>query len=269
MLLTTDGARLWTATGGTGPDVALAHGGPGLWDYLAPLANLLEARASVHRWDQRGGGRSSTGGPFTVNRFVADMEAVRRAAGAGRWVAGGHSWGANLALLYALRHPDRVRGVLYIAGPGVDWSRWRPQHRAEVQRRLGAEQSRRLSSSADERETNRLQWTTDYVSPEVAGPQVQRMLDAGFRANRECNHLLSAEVEDPSKDVFAGLERLQTPVLVIQGAVDPRPLAACDELVERLPDARRVVLDRAGHFPWVERQEAFVDTTVGWLGELP
>jgi proline iminopeptidase len=269
MLLTSDGAQLWTASGGSGPDVALAHGGPGLWDYLEPLARRLEAHATIHRWDQRGGGRSPARGPFTVDRFVADMESVRAACGADRWVAGGHSWGANLALLYALRHPEHVSGVLYIAGPGVDWPRWRPLHRAEVKRRLGEERWQRLSSGVDEREANRLQWSTDYVSEDVARPHVQRMLDAGFHVNRECNRLLSAEVEDGSKNVFAGVGRFRAPVLVVQGAADPRPVAACDELVERLPIVRRVVLDSAGHFPWVERPDAFADAVVGWLAAFP
>jgi proline iminopeptidase len=37
-----DGAELWTAVSGTGPPVVCLHGGRGLWDYLAPLAALLD-----------------------------------------------------------------------------------------------------------------------------------------------------------------------------------------------------------------------------------
>lgn len=40
-----DGAELWTAVSGTGPPVALLHGGPGLWDCLAPLAALPDEAA--------------------------------------------------------------------------------------------------------------------------------------------------------------------------------------------------------------------------------
>lgn len=65
---TDDGIRLWSASGGRGPDLALAHGGPGLWDYLQPVAELLHRRFQVHRWDQRVGGRSDPNGPFTVDR---------------------------------------------------------------------------------------------------------------------------------------------------------------------------------------------------------
>lgn len=268
MVLTDDGARLWTACAGSGPDVALAHGGPGLWDYLGSLGQLLEPHATIHRWDQRGGGRSSTRGPFTVDRFVADMDAVRAAAGAERWVAGGHSWGANLALLYALHHPGRVRGVLYVAGTGTDWPRWRPLHRAELERRLGPMRWARLAATTDEREANRLRWTTDYVSPEVAAPHVDRMLDAGYSVNREANRALMAEVARRAKELYAGLEHLRVPVLVVQGVQDPRPIAACDDLVARLPIVRRVVLDGAGHLPWVEKEGVVLDAVVGWLNEL-
>lgn len=37
MVRVRDGAELWTAVSGTGPPVVCLHGGPGLWDYLAPL----------------------------------------------------------------------------------------------------------------------------------------------------------------------------------------------------------------------------------------
>jgi pimeloyl-ACP methyl ester carboxylesterase len=53
-----------------------------------------------------------------------------------RWVAGGHSWGAVLALLYALRFPERTLGVLYVAGNGLEWPQWKSQHQAEFERRL-------------------------------------------------------------------------------------------------------------------------------------
>ncbi|PZR92219.1 MAG: alpha/beta hydrolase, partial [Candidatus Nephthysia bennettiae] len=137
MITADDGVSLWTASSGMGPDLALAHGGPGLWDYLEPLAIELEPCATVHRWDQRGCGRSEDRGPYTVDRFVADMDAVRAASAADRWIVGGHSWGAVLALVYALRHPDRALGVLYIAGTGLAWARWRPLHHVEAKRRLG------------------------------------------------------------------------------------------------------------------------------------
>lgn len=264
---TDDGIRLWMASSGEGPNVALAHGGPGLWDYLEPLAQLLQPHARIHRWDQRGGGHSSEAGPYTVERFVADMEAVREAAGAERWVAGGHSWGATLALLYALRHPGRVAGVLYLAGTGTDWARWRHLHRAEVERRLGADRYQLLFSS-DERTANRLRWSTDYVSEEAGRPWVERMLDGAYRVNSRCNQDLNSEMDSRGPALFEGVEDLPVPVLVVQGAADPRPAASCDDLVARLPLVRRVVLEGAGHFPWVEGRDEFLSVVTPWLRDV-
>ena len=84
----------------------LCHGGPGGYDYLEPVAALVDDLAEVHRFDQRGGGRSTPGGPWTVAALVDDMETLRRRFGHERWIVGGHSWGAHLALFYALAHPE-------------------------------------------------------------------------------------------------------------------------------------------------------------------
>lgn len=263
-----DGAQLWAASSGAGPDLALAHGGPGLWDYVEPLAAELEPYATVHRWDQRGGGRSDLGGPFTVDTFVSDMDAVRAAVGASRWIAGGHSWGAVLALLYALRHADRTLGVLYIAGTGLEWSRWRPLHRAEMERRLGPARCAQLNGTSDEREANRLRWSIDYATEEIGAPHVERMLDQGYSVNRDCNRALNAELDVRAVELFDGIDDLRVPVLIVQGAADPRPLAACDELAERLPTAAQAIIEGAGHFPWVERPHEFRQVVTRWLAEL-
>lgn len=67
-----DGAALWTAVTGSGAPVVRCHGGPGLWDYLEPLASLIEDEFTVVRYDQRGCGRSSGAGPFTTAQAVDD-----------------------------------------------------------------------------------------------------------------------------------------------------------------------------------------------------
>jgi proline iminopeptidase len=120
-----DGAQLWTTARGTGPLVVLLHGGPGLWDYLAPLAALLDDTFTVVRFDQRGCGRSTgDDGPFTIAQAVDDLDQLRMALGFPRWAVAGHSWGAELALRYAAACPDHVTSVAYIAGAGHARQLW-------------------------------------------------------------------------------------------------------------------------------------------------
>jgi proline iminopeptidase len=271
-----DGVRLHVEQAGDGEPMVLAHGGPGLWDYLDELSGLLEPRFRVVRYDQRGGGRSERRGPYALERFVADYDELRENAGVDRIVAAGHSWGACLALLYAIRHPERVRGVLYISGIGCEWARFRMAHRTELLRRLGTGAARftRLDSSPkrsaeEEAECNRLRWGTDYADEASGRPRVQRMLDAGFEVNSECNGSLMAELYQLSLEDWAKrLRGFEQPVLVIAGERDPRPVAAIDSLVAMLPSVEKLVLPDAGHFPWVERPERFTTAVFEWQSRL-
>ncbi|WP_254205753.1 alpha/beta fold hydrolase [Nocardia alni] len=110
---------------GRGPDVVVLSGGPGCVHYLEH--DELAPRG-MRAWfpEPRGVGRSE-GGPHDLGQAIADLEAVRRAAGADSWTVLGHSWGSDLAVRYALDHPDRVRSVIGIAGHGLHkdrtWSR--------------------------------------------------------------------------------------------------------------------------------------------------
>jgi proline iminopeptidase len=101
---------------GTGPDVVVLSGGPGCVHYL----EQDELAPHGHRaWfpEPRGVGRSG-GGPHDMEQSVADLEAVREAAGLDRWVVLGHSWGSDLAVRYAVDHPESVAAVVGIAGRG-------------------------------------------------------------------------------------------------------------------------------------------------------
>jgi proline iminopeptidase len=120
-----DGVRLRTWTSGTAtglPPVVLLHGGPGLWDNLAPVARMLDPLTTVHRFDQRGCGGSEESAEQTIARYVADVEALRRHWGHDGWVVVGHSFGATLALAYAVANPGRTLAIGYLDGVGVgDW----------------------------------------------------------------------------------------------------------------------------------------------------
>ncbi|HJV08263.1 MAG TPA: alpha/beta hydrolase [Acidimicrobiales bacterium] len=118
---TSDGVSLSTAVTGAGsPSVLWLHGGPGMFDYLAPATSVLDVGTHV-RFDQRGGGRSDRVGPFTLARALQDVDDVLRFYRLDRPVLAGHSYGATLALLYALAHPAGVSALLYVSVPASAW----------------------------------------------------------------------------------------------------------------------------------------------------
>lgn len=255
-----DGTRLWVTAGGDGPPVVCCHGGPGLWDYLGELADLLDGAHRVVRFDQRGCGRSTgQGGPFTVAQAVGDLEGLRQAMGVDRWAVLGHSWGAELALRYAAAHPARTTAVVCMAGVGAGGA-WREPYVVERDRRLGAERGRwqqlgdRLRTPEEEEEWCLLQWRTDFSpagDPRSHAAALWRTRPRGAVVNGRANRELPAD--STAQDLLEVARAVQAPVVLVQGADDPRPWSATDGLLTALPRARRVVVDQAGHAPWRER----------------
>ena len=49
---------------------------------------------------------------YAVDRYVAELEAVRAQLGVDRWLVCGQSFGAGIAIRYALAHPHAVRGLV-------------------------------------------------------------------------------------------------------------------------------------------------------------
>ena len=269
-----DGCRLWTATTGVGAPLVLCHGGPGLWDYLSPVAAMLDDSYTVHRWDQRGSGRSSVTPPYSIERFVADLDALRSHFGYECWIVGGHSWGASLALHYALAHPRRTRALVYISGTGIGHG-WRHRSQDERTRRLRADGAERRwrdldsreRTDAEERELCILTWMTDYADMALGRAAAEAMLADGYLPNYVVNRALSARALDEAR-MIERCRGLAVPILIVHGDADPRPTWALDSLVAALPDVTRVVIEGAGHAVWDEAPEAFRDSLRSFLASL-
>ncbi|WP_406634559.1 alpha/beta fold hydrolase [Amycolatopsis sp. WGS_07] len=264
---TDDGVRLWATRQGDGEPVVFCHGGPGLWDMMADVAAALSAAATVCRWDQRGCGRSQRQGPYSVERTVADLDAVRAHFGWDRVALLGHSWGAQLALRYTLAHPERVTKLVYVSGTGID-SSWHADYQRNLRESLGGHLARwewlrdRERTAEEDREYCVLQWSADFADRERALQHAEAMADPWFGVNFECNAALNRE---PSPDLREQCETLKVLTLIVDGAADIRPRWAVDSLEQALPNVTRVSLPDAGHLPWVEDPTGFHTAVSGFL----
>jgi pimeloyl-ACP methyl ester carboxylesterase len=135
--VTVDGLRLhyleWSQRGGAAAaePLLLLHGlasAAAIWELTAPG---LAAERRVVALDQRGHGLSDKPDEgYDFATIVADDLAAADALGLGpRFAVAGHSWGANVALELAARHPERVTALLLVDGgfgmlrerPGTTW----------------------------------------------------------------------------------------------------------------------------------------------------
>jgi len=122
------GGKVWYQVVGHGTKTPLLvlHGGPGVpHDYLLPLAALADERPVVF-YDQLGCGRSpapADSALWTIDRFVAELAAVRAALGLTRVHLLGSSWGTILAVESMKRHPEGVESLV-LASPALDIPQW-------------------------------------------------------------------------------------------------------------------------------------------------
>jgi proline iminopeptidase len=262
---TDDNCRLWTAETGRGEPLVMCHGGPGLWDMSGSLTARLAQHRTVIRWDQRGGGRSERRGPYSVTRSVADLDAVlgQRPQAA----LFGHSWGATLALRYALDHPDRASALVYACGTGLGWA-WREPFHQAFAARLAPHQARidELRAQGEDREVAILQWSAEFN--DGRGYQhAEEMATPWFGVNQNCYGEIWGELERTwhEDELIDECRGLQVPVLIIDGERDLRPRWAVDSLERALPRVTRVVIPDAGHIPWLERPEEFTRPLLAFL----
>jgi proline iminopeptidase len=275
-----NGVRLWYSVAGTSapqsPPVLFLHGGPGYNSYSFTQLEgpLLEKSLRMVYLDERGSGKSER--PWTrdykMQTLVEDVESLRRTLGIDRLAIIGHSFGGMLALEYAAAHPEHVAklvlvDILYDAPLQC---RYRRQGLAELRPEAYARVAKDTMDSTGVRHSDcelefnalrgaeRESFSNEMMFPDSVRRTLQDSVDkaSGLRNTGELsNALFSAGLLNYQ---FRAFDRITMPVLVVAGgkdrAVGGPPQA---ELAKRLPHAKLVVLERGGHFPYLEEPERF------------
>lgn len=112
-----------------GKPALVLHGGPGGGISAFLRQGHDPARYRIILFDQRGCGLSIPHASLEANTtwdLIGDIEKLRAHLGLERWQVVGGSWGATLALAYAITHPKQVtelvlRGIFMIRKAEIDW----------------------------------------------------------------------------------------------------------------------------------------------------
>ena len=246
--------------------LVVLHGGPGAQhDYVLPqLLALAEDRECLF-YDQRGGGRSKSDdrAPVTWRTQVQDLTAVLAELAPGPVSLVGYSWGALLAMLYALEAaagragPVPARMVLLDPAPAT--RAFRDAFEGEFARRqaspaIAALRAELAASGLRERdpEAHKQRAFELSVAGYFADPARARDLTP-FRVTGRVQQSIWESLG--TYDVVTPLRDLRVPSLVVHGRQDPIPLASAEAVAEAL-GARTCWLDACGHVPYVEQPEA-------------
>jgi pimeloyl-ACP methyl ester carboxylesterase len=257
---TADGVRLAMRTLGRGPVILKAANWLGNVQADATLAatrhwvDHLTRDHTLVWYDARGCGLSDRDvDDITLDAWVRDLEGVADASGQQRFVLLGISQGAAIAIRYAVRHPERVRGLVlyasFVRGAFRQGLSARTQAVFREMVRLAelgwghdASAFRRLFSAnlLADAPPEVLDAYDALHRQSVSGPMAARYMEAFFE--------LDARVDAP---------QVRCPTLVMHVTGDPMILAREGELVASLiPGARWVPLPGRNHLP--------LSTDPGW-----
>jgi proline iminopeptidase len=259
---------------GRGQPLIVLHGGPDFdHRYLLPDLDRLADAFRLIYYDQRGRGRSADDvlpEDVTLISDVDDLDQVRRHFKLESSALLGHSWGAVLALEYAIRHPTRVTHLILMNPAPASASDVTVLRTAYVQK-IGADMNRQreIVASAAYKEGDpevvaeryRLHFKPALQRPEDY-EKLMATMKAGFISQGKQGIVKAQAVEDrlmrdtwqlDGYDLLPKLRTLSIPTLVIYGDHDFIPVEIAAHIAEAIPSARLVTIKDCGHFTYLER----------------
>jgi proline iminopeptidase len=257
-----DGVTLHYEVLGKGEPVVLLSGGPGFSpEYLRPIAETLQKNYAAVLFHQRGTGRSMLekydGEVLDFKRLIADVDALRRELKQEKLNIVAHSFGGILSMMYAREHPDRIRALALIDSGGPTLSAV-PKFNTNLEARFSAEEKARIKEWSDPERRK--------ADHKRAVLEITKAKTAAYFADRTKASLLIESMDEETfndavfwgvvmqmmaLDIRAGLDKVKAPVLVIHGKQDP--LESAQEVHATFPGSTLVLIENAGHFPWLEK----------------
>ncbi|MEO7041899.1 MAG: 2-succinyl-6-hydroxy-2,4-cyclohexadiene-1-carboxylate synthase [Gemmatimonadaceae bacterium] len=257
-LTVVDGVRFHVARAGSGPSVVLLHGFTGSTETWTELQSALCDRYTTIAVDITGHGKSDAPADplrYSLIRFADDLREILDSLAVPRAAILGYSMGGRAALRFALRHPDRVSGlILESTSPGTADPHER-DHRIASDMELADSIEREGVPAFVDR------WERLPLWSSLAGSD-KSVLDR-LRAQRLANSPLglanslrgAGSAADPA--VVGDLATIRTPVRILAGELDSKYVELGAAMKASIPRAEFDIVQGAGHMTHLEQPKRF------------
>ena len=214
---------------GQGDPLILLHGNGEDHTYFDHQIDVFAQHYHVYALDTRGHGQTPRGTrPFTIRQFADDLLAFMDARHIERAHLLGFSDGGNIAIIFAIRYPERVDRLI-LDGANLDT--------AGVKRRIQI--------------------------PIEIGYRIARLFAKRSTSAQQHADLLGLMVNDPNIPVES-LARIQAKTLVIAGTNDMIKERHTRLIAANIPDAQLVII-QGNHFIANKQSEAFNHAVLHFL----
>lgn len=247
---------------GHGYPLVLMHGGPSADLYTLMAFKPCSDQFTLVFYDHRCNGRSEGAdvSTMTMENLTADADALRQALGFEQWAVLGHSFGGYVALEYALRYPQSL-SHLVLLDTGAENS-WAQENSPKVLAQRGFSPEivdlcrRYFNGLIEPKEVfPSLMKLSDAYNPYTSLLQLPQMFYWGLQTKMRPETFVYSESHFlKGWTVRDRLGKIRVPTLVMAGRQDfIYPPEHQEELAAMIPNARLVLIDRAGHNPHDEQ----------------
>ncbi len=270
---TKDSVRLFYRLLGEGKDtIVVFHGGGFGSGYLIPDLTPLAAHHTLLFFDQPGTGFSSVvkdTARLNINRFVEDVEIVRKHFRIRKMKVLAHSNGGLLFGYYATVYPDKVESIILI-NPTAASQKWKGTNRLDSISQLILNQNRKIYYAAP---IDSIKACWDYYALWARGkfptPLHTRRI-WGDVCHCDQKNLMSPfrfySIQSMGKwDITAQLSKVKARTLLVGGDKDESPVEAWEEWKNSLPNSQLLIISGAGHLPYVDNPGVFFSAAEQFL----
>lgn len=252
--------------GGEGkPPILFLHGGSAnahWWDFVAPA---FTDRFHALALDQRGHGDSESPieWAYATGHYVSDLEEIVDTWGLGAPVLVGHSMGGHNALVYATRHPDKLRAVVV-----VDMSPHYPERALKLLDSLARKPARHFRSLSEACARFQVVPRETVARKEI----LQHVAGFSFRQTEDgtWTHKMDrrAMVREPL-DVRDKLADVSCPALVVKVSnSEVLDLEVAREMTSMMPMGRLAEIDYGFHHIMFDNPPALIATLKEFLKDV-
>ena len=274
--------RVWYESAGSGDrTLLLLHGGPGgNSEDLTPFLDLAALGYRVVRYDQLGSWRSDQPDDVSLwqaDRFVSEVERVRRALDLGRMFLLGQSWGAFLALDYAIHYGQNLRGLILASGAAstrecvAGMNAWRAELPEDTQRVLAFHEEREEYDHPDYKTAMDVLYQRHFcrVQPYPA-PLAEAVKHMGTQVYATMwgpneftctGNLLDWDRTDRLGDVAV-------PTLITAGEFDEVHPSCAKTLHQGIPGSELTIFPGCAHHPDLEDPRRYRETLLSFLARV-
>jgi len=281
--------RVWVKRVGNNPDlrVLLLHGGPGAThEYLEACDSYLPAAGiEYYYYDQLGSGFSDHPDEpslWEVDRFVAEVEQVRQALSLDRhcFVLYGQSWGGILAIEYALRYQQHLRGLVIsnMMSSVPDYNAYAERVLMPQMDQAALAEIKSLEAAGQIEDPRYMELLNEqhYIRHVLRIPAAEYP-DPVQRAFAHINPAIYVSMQGPSElgisadaklvdwDRSADLTSIEVPTLVIGAEHDTMDPAHLRMMAGRLPAGRYLHCPEGSHLAMYDDQETYFGGLVDFL----